>query len=200
MFLLGGIAMQRFVVLVFSAIFAAGVAASASPALARTKAGITPLSVCSSKGEWDKLNRTLQTRAHAYHTEFLGRIDKSNPNRQDKNAAARSALAGTKKGQPVDVNCRPLPGGSSRRRCRRLFRLHVRSRAEVEILRLDPQALFHRLLRRHFRSEGLAPQPAAGTSLSLSMKDGHNRFRPVGDLCHSQRRDDGFKCPVLAVA
>jgi hypothetical protein len=104
--------MQRFVVLVFSAIFAAGVVVSAPPALAKTKGGITPLSVCSSKGEWDKLNKTLRTRAHAYNIEFLGRIDKSNPNRQDKHAAARSALASTKKGQPVDVNCRPLPGGT----------------------------------------------------------------------------------------
>ena len=102
--------MQHPAFFALSALFAVLVAAS--PAQAKTKAGITPLSVCSTKGEWDKLHKTLQTRAHIYNSEFVGRVDKNNPNRQDKRAAARSALAASKKGQPVDVDCRPLPGGT----------------------------------------------------------------------------------------
>lgn len=92
-----------------------GLVASAmlvTPVQAKTKAGITPLSACASKGEWETLVKTLQSRSHAYNLEFLGRVSKNNPNRQDKRAAARSAKASTKKGQPVDVNCRPLPGGT----------------------------------------------------------------------------------------
>ena len=87
-----------------------------TPVQARTKAGITPLSACASKAEWETLIKTLQSRSHAYNLEFLGRVSKNNPNRQDKRAAARSAKASTKKGQPVDVNCRPLPGGLASRR------------------------------------------------------------------------------------
>ena len=102
--------MQRFAVLVLSVLFA--LPASHVPASARTKAGITPLSACASKGEWDTLIKTLQTRSHAYNLEFLKRVSKNNPNRQDKRSAARSAKASTKKGQPVDVNCRPLPRGT----------------------------------------------------------------------------------------
>eukprot|EP00873_Tetraselmis_striata_P022930 jgi/Tetstr1/443194/TSEL_031234.t1 len=74
---------------------------------ARTKAGITPLAACATKQDWKTLNETLNTRRIGYDTTFIDLIKKG----VDKRKAARDAKRETGKGQPVDVNCRALPGG-----------------------------------------------------------------------------------------